>query len=469
MSLPPTLLDLLSNSIIFNLVIPEIPVQSTLALAATSRAYYALLKSSPDTFRYLDLSREVYDDGTFHFHFSYRMPPLDRGGFVWRSQPMDEALTEEEFASGPTRGMFYNLEKQNILRNISTLVLDGRDITVGVVADILLDTTGRFNVRVLSLRMIQRLLNEDSHRLASVIMRSIQPNRPAGFPRVKAMYLFGVDDLTQIPGDSIGRRWLADAVMCLPGPEAERNQISGYEAWYLPARNVLFRPIRGEPDVWPHVFHAASGIIHFDGIACRGPRHRSNWPDVDTRLAQRLASNALAVPCMGCGTSPEGPAVYGESPTEQLPLLPPPRLTPSNAESAKRPMKRGGAYPPLYARCDACILNRRCAKCRRWICETCAPDRHVVRDKFLDSYSSMSMGMTGPVVRGGYVYDNWRKDGRSGQSAFNNLCLERCMPVEFAEGVAVYRNRQPDGSQHAHTHVHTHTHTPTDGGEEAPE
>ncbi|KAJ6264568.1 hypothetical protein Dda_0715 [Drechslerella dactyloides] len=448
MSLPPTLLDLLSNSLVFNLIIPGIPAQSILALAATSRAYRVLLKSSPDTFRFLDLSVEVYDDGSYH-RYAYRMPPLDRGGFVWRSQPMDENLTEEEFSSGPLRGIFYNLEKQDILRNVSTLVLDGRDVTVSAISDILLDTTGRFNVRVLSVRMIHRLLNEDSHRLAAAILRAVQPDRQPGFPRVKALYLFGVDDLTDVPGDTTGRKWLADAAMCLSESGDEPVAVSGYEAWYLPARNVLFRPIRGEPDVWPHVLSAASGIIHFDGVACRGPRHGPTWPDVETRLPPRLATNALAVPCMGCGTSPEGPATYGSSPTELLPLLPPPRLTPASVEVAKRPTKRGGVYPPLYARCETCILNRRCAKCRRWVCESCAPDRHSVRDKWLDSYSSMSMGMSGPVVRGGYVYDNWRHDGRSGQSAFSNLCLERCMPVEFAEGVAVYRNRQPDVSQYA--------------------
>ena len=128
--LPTSLVDLLSNSLILHQTAPYLPISSLCALSSTSKALYDVIRQSPEAFRYLDLSPVksaiVPFDG-----------PLDGGGISWRAERMDEALSEDDFYSGPLRGIVYRLEKQRVLRNVHTLVLDGLSVTAEFVKELI--------------------------------------------------------------------------------------------------------------------------------------------------------------------------------------------------------------------------------------------------------------------------------------------------------------------------------------------
>lgn len=84
------LLQLLSNTLILCHTTPYLPVNSILALAATSRTFRYLLYETPQVFRYLDL-RPVKSA-------RFDIEGIDRGGETWRNVQLDENLTEDEYA-----------------------------------------------------------------------------------------------------------------------------------------------------------------------------------------------------------------------------------------------------------------------------------------------------------------------------------------------------------------------------------
>ena len=146
--LPSSLVDLLSNSLVLHQIAPYVPVASLCALSSTSKVLHDVIRCSPEAFRYLDLSpvksANVPLDG-----------PLDGGGISWRAERMDESLSEDDFYSGPLRGIVYRLEKQRVLRHVHTLVLVGLSVTAELVKELL--TEDRYNVRLLSIREVKHL------------------------------------------------------------------------------------------------------------------------------------------------------------------------------------------------------------------------------------------------------------------------------------------------------------------------
>ncbi|OAP60306.1 hypothetical protein AYL99_05308 [Fonsecaea erecta] len=142
--LSPTLLDVLSISIILDNTVQYLPLSTLFALARTSRAFRDLILRTASVFRYVDLSkcRGAY------------VPPslltrIDSGGHSWRAERMDENLTEDEFYAGPLRGVLARLAKMKVLQNVQTLVLDGlASVTVDLINDIV--TRNEYNVRFLS-------------------------------------------------------------------------------------------------------------------------------------------------------------------------------------------------------------------------------------------------------------------------------------------------------------------------------
>lgn len=149
LSEPPnsSLLDLLSNSIILHETVQFIPITALLNLASTSRDLRALLYQTPGVFRHTDLT------GVKSAQFD--VAGIDNGGEVWRNVQLDENLTEDEFYSGPLRGIFYHLRRINILQDVQTLVLDGLSVTADLINDILTDP--KFQVRILSIRETKNL------------------------------------------------------------------------------------------------------------------------------------------------------------------------------------------------------------------------------------------------------------------------------------------------------------------------
>ncbi|KAK6344661.1 hypothetical protein TWF718_006619 [Orbilia javanica] len=412
----PCLISVLSNNLIFNLIIPRIPIQSLLALLSTSHAIRSLLKSSPDTFRYLDFTDLPVAN--------VDRTPLDTGGISWRAERMDEALTEEEFFSGPLRGIFYSLTQQRILQNVSTLILDGMAVTVDILGEIMLDTSGgTFNVRILSVRGCFKFNYPqiETGRIFQLIRLAVtRPKRP----RLKALYLFGCTTPVTYLKDP---NWRAEALRLLPKPITYLPE----DPWYLPldcAPRQVIDPVGNLLGVdVEKIIEAAEGVMKFDFILCRGPEHDPNLTEDPT--VPQLASLPLGFGCMNCGTSPEGPGVYGKTPSGWLPLLAPPPITTSSVEAAWRPpIPPGGTYPELYARCYSCVHHRRCVKCRSWVCENCAGGGEVIN--FIARFTDVDAGLVPIEYLHGVVY-NWegRPVGRRGEH--DRLCLRKCMKEVF--------------------------------------
>jgi hypothetical protein len=83
--------------------------------------------------------------------------------------------------------------------------------------------------------------------------------------------------------------------------------------------------------------------------------------------------------CDGCHSSPEGPAIWGQAPDVQFPMLSPPPLHSSNVAAAKRPALIPGEHPVLIARCADCLTNRWCHRCNKWFCGNCLPHPQRIR------------------------------------------------------------------------------------------
>jgi len=161
--------------------------------------------------------------------------------------------------------------------------------------------------------------------------------------------------------------------------EALSTDLCGTEdKWYQPGRMFRRTPISD----WAETLQACEGIIHFDAVLCRGPRHDAvNFIGMDpdapqnhynTYLPPTLATIALGqAGCAKCGSCPEGPAVFGQSPTHQLPLLSPPPLHSSSIRAAQYPHSKNGLMPKLFVRCAECLKHRWCERCNKWWDESC--------------------------------------------------------------------------------------------------
>ncbi|KAK8170708.1 hypothetical protein BC567DRAFT_102303 [Phyllosticta citribraziliensis] len=381
---PTTLFDLLNNSLLLRTITPHLPVASLFALARVSKSFFDLITNSPDAFRYLDLSAVRSAAAPSH-------KPLDSGAITWRAERMDEALTEDEFYSGPLRGIFSKLQRRNLLKNVYTLVLDGLSVPADLVREIIAED--RFNVRILSIRECTHL---NERKLMQVLKYAVRPTRPSGSPRLKGLYVFGSKDPSPFT-DAIPKPQRSPprtpenigGVMASQGAQigAEWNQKSSEalntalarseHKWYQTAGRVLHR--RPSPE-WAETLKACEGIIYFDAVLCRGPRHdietaytQGSTPHPKSFLGPAVANVALGpTGCQSCHSCPEGPAIFGKSPATHLPLLSPPPLCSSTVQAAQRPSSVPGSPPPiLIARCEECLRGRWCERCNKWWDEDC--------------------------------------------------------------------------------------------------
>ncbi|KAI9799644.1 MAG: hypothetical protein M1833_003959 [Piccolia ochrophora] len=181
-----TLLDLLSNTLVLSHISPHLPVSCLASLAASSKLFYSLVYDTPYVFRRLDLST-VKAAGTL-------FDQIDTGGVKWRNQQMDEAITEEDFYSGPLRGIFGKLKRKNVLQDVRTLILDGLSVPAELVHEIIADDP--FNVEILSIRGAK---NINEGKLAQTLLYAARPSRPPNTPRLKGFYFFGSDPRPQAP------------------------------------------------------------------------------------------------------------------------------------------------------------------------------------------------------------------------------------------------------------------------------
>ncbi|KAI1388129.1 uncharacterized protein F4822DRAFT_303145 [Hypoxylon trugodes] len=385
------LLNLLTNSLVLHQTIPYLPISSLLNLAATSPAFRDLLLCrTPGVFRHLDLTRvknAQFDGGD---------GGIDHGGEIWRNVQVDENLTEDDFYSGPLRGIFQGLRRRDILRHVQTLILDGLSVTAEFCNDVLVDPALR--VRILSIRDVKNL---NERKLMQSLRYACRPSRPDDTPRLKGLYVFGVKDAPTAVTASTTHTRLNGA--------ARGTNIS--IDWNHKSQNALKESIRSEGDDWYHKKgriinkHIADGwaetlldcreVIKFDAVLCTGPRHQNSpvfgkIPATPSKTAtgneSRWAVATFALGgCASCGSSPEGYTVYGDSPAEDLPLLAPVPLHSSTIKAATCPKptlgsEAGTESHKFVPRCLECIRERYCFSCDQWWCESCyqVPSRHEI-------------------------------------------------------------------------------------------
>ncbi|OHW92398.1 hypothetical protein CSPAE12_09015 [Colletotrichum incanum] len=362
-----TLLYLLSNPLILAHTAPHLSAYDRLSLATTSRAFRELIKHTSGVFRHLDLTQVR--------GAQFDIDGIDRGGEVWRNVQLDENLTEDDFYSGPLRGIFANIRRQNILQDVQTLILDGMSVTAELCHEIILDPA--YSVRLLSIRGVKNL---NERKLCGSLQYACRPSRPEGMPRLKGLYVFGAKD-TQFPPTTapsllsgaashaaqIGAGWNAKSQQALTSSLRTEG-----EDWYQKKGCIITRPLVED---WANTLIDCHGIIAFDGLACTGPHHMNSPAYGKARIPPAARQWAVATValggCAGCGTAPEGMTVHNGTPATHRPLLSPPPLLTSSVKAATTPHFGPGSNPSFVARCIDCLRERYCAGCNKWWCEEC--------------------------------------------------------------------------------------------------
>ena len=379
-----TLLDLLSNTLVLRQTTPYLPISALYALAATSTSFHYLVHHSPEVFRYLDLSTVK---STFVPYV-----PLDSGGNNWRSERMDEALSEDEFYSGPLRGIFSKLGRGGLLRNVHTLVLDGLSVPADLVREIIMED--RFNVRILSIREVENL---NEKKLIQYLKYAVRPTRAKNTPRLKGLYYFGPREPLPVehipikkkkspPGGPQGVKSSHGAQISAQWNQRSSEALTTVltrteDKWYQPSGRITIKRPHAE---WPETLQACEGIIFFDAVLCRGPRHdvqtayindgqNAGVPHPFSCLKPAVATIALGPSgCNSCHSVQEGAAYFGQSPAAHLPLLSPPPLHSASIRAAQIPSTTdGSATLPLIIRCEDCLRGRWCERCNKWWDEPC--------------------------------------------------------------------------------------------------
>ena len=149
-----------------------------------------------------------------------------------------------------------------------------------------------------------------------------------------------------------------------------------HDGWWRPSGRMFRRTPSSE---WAETLKACEGIIAFDAVLCRGPRHgissMYSYPEEQRHLhlPHTVATIALgSVACVKCGSCPEGLASFEFSPSHHLPLLAPPPLHSVSVRSAQKPLHatETGSLG-MIARCVECLRGRWCERCYKWWCESC--------------------------------------------------------------------------------------------------
>lgn len=379
--LPPSLLDLLSNSIIFDSTLPYLSLSTIFALSRTCQSFRDLLIPNPRAFRYVDLSkcRGAYISPAL-------LTKIDSGGHSWRAERMDENLTEDEFYAGPLRGVLAKLKRLNVLHNVRTLVLDGlASVTNDLIGDIVLRP--EYDVKLLSIR---NCLNVNETKLQQLLRHLCRPSRPEGTPRLQGLYVFANPDIlflnqhafdyNSVPSglasafDRLGAQYTVDGTL-----NSHRM-----DPWYAPSGRILTEEHKRR-NGWDATLLACQGIISFNAVLCTH-MHTEMAPVLSAATRDYLATGKAGGPpiatialgpsgCADCGHNPHGAPVWGESDVHEFPLLWPPPWSGRLADAVRPPLRLGdkGTVLPqrLIVSCQWCLTLRHCDQCQKWWCAEC--------------------------------------------------------------------------------------------------
>ena len=443
--LPLTLLDLLSNTLIFDNVIPQLNLSSSFALSRTATSYRSFVQQNQRFFRYVDLSR---------CRGAYIPPSLtrvDSGGHTWRSQRMDEHLTEDDIYSGPLRGVLSKLSRNVPLNAIHVLVLDGMAaVTSDIVSEILMDN--KYDVWLLS---VIGCMNLNPRKLQQLLGYICRPSRPEGTPRLKGLYYFGTEKrasrkaLMSIASATYTGVTSSEGAQLGSQPVSTLSSAStSSDPWYAPSGRVLSDGF-AQRSPWEETLQVCKGIIAFDAVLCThmhiemGPflHHASGQYLAEHKpTVAPLASMALGPSgCAGCGRAPGGAPVWGESDIMEFPLLYP---LPSSGQvvDATRPPTLSKSDQTTTSRqrlivsCTWCLTNRHCESCHRWWCGYCYNTKKSTKLQQLETFVHLTGLEYQPT---GYELTASGTPGRekSGNvKVFNGLCVENCLVGEMMAG-----------------------------------
>jgi hypothetical protein len=181
---------------------------------------------------------------------------------------------------------------------------------------------------------------------------------------------------------------------------------------------------------WAETLRICEGIIHFDAVLCRGPRHTPSFDrNAGSYLPPAIATTALGPKgCDRCKGCPEGPATFGASPSHHLPLLAPPPLYSSSIRAAQMPSSDiPFTNPKLIVRCDECLKTRWCQRCHKWWCESCFQPGTLTELQSIEQEMIAGAGMAG----------NGTEDRRlvlDDIKVHMGFCLESCLLIRLMSG-----------------------------------
>ncbi|MCJ1477196.1 hypothetical protein MMC13_005867 [Lambiella insularis] len=423
---PSPLLELLSNTLILYQICPHLPISALMNLAATSKSFQHLIYDTPNVFQYLDLSTikgAAVDFG-----------PIDPGGEIWRSERMDEAITEDEFYGGPLRGVFSALKKKGVLQDVQTLILDGLSVPADLISELVTDP--ELNIHILSIREAKNL-NEG--KLKQFLKHICRLNRPDGLPKLKGLYLFvprskggrgpsSTKEISRVsPALSRGITNSIGAQLGMQWNQRSQHALSSaldsnYDPWYQPT--IGLTTFAEHLSGWADVLSVCRGIIAFDAVLCRGPRHNINTTMTTGAFLGPMTATVALGPngCQLCHSAPEGPAILGRAPPDQLPLLDPPPLHSSKISVAQTlpSATHISSDLRLFLRCRLCLIDRWCEGCNKFFCENCYQTWETSTYTQLQK-AEMAENGSGPGLR-------------MGIKVHLGLCIEDCLVGEMYNG-----------------------------------
>jgi hypothetical protein len=410
-----TLIDVLNISLLLEQIAPYLPVKSLVSLSSTSRQFQGLIANSPESWRYLNLTTVSCS------------PAAARS-----TAQTDEDVTEDDYYARPLREIFSKLHDQSILRNVHTLVLDSMSAPADLIREIVAED--RFNVRILSVREAKHLNMSKLNQLLRYIVR---PTRAEGTPRLKALYVFGARSARMMTArvppheDILGVMSSAGAQIGAENPREVSNatglRIAHEEdLWYGDTGRILKRPLSD----WPETLQVCKGLIQFDAVLCRGPRHDITKVESKDFLQPTIATVALSPHgCETCQSCPEGPAIFGKSDNTDFPLLGPAHLHSSTVRAAIRPIPdRRGNFPKMVLRCEDCLRDRWCEQCNHFWCEDC----YSIPTSRNISISTFDQQSPTPTANGARSAET-QHPGQT-TKVFSRLCVENCLVMEMMSG-----------------------------------
>lgn len=404
----PSLYDILSNSLILLEISPLLPLTSILALTCSSKSLYNLFSATPQVYRRVDLSLIRYKKGKPPHEAEVRM--------MYKSMLFSDLREDED---RQTSLCLAQLSIQNKLQYIWTLILDGLPDLGPLLNEVICQE--HYHVRILSLRGVP---NHAHHGIRMYISRIIQRSGPRELSKLKGLYIFGPTQkwcndyarsnihhtahrstgILSSPGAQLGS---AD-----PNPTYYSDNNSTNIHWYDGNGLMELPGLHGlsdlHIDLWQKLLHACGDTIAFDIVTCRHCQVRVG----DEAAIPRLATVSLKG-CNTCGSCPEGPAVFGTSPTSHLPLVAPVPLHSSSIRAAQLPPSAGSHRPQLIARCMECLKDRWCRNCNKWWCESCYTPPRTGLEKLESSQEPQGNGSI---------------------KVHLGLCVEHCLVSELYSG-----------------------------------